>query len=133
MFDIIELNGMKVTELQETAEKLNIKNFKSLKKQELIYRILDEQAVNPIKLKEEPKKEDKPSEEKEGKRKTLLKLTSKIKEIKRTRERKEKERIKTPRILALKAEIEEMDVIETVKRRITHQRVVTITDTTLMA
>ncbi len=56
MYDIIELNGMKVTELQETAEKLNISNFKALKKQDLIYKILDEQAVNPI------KREDKPSE-----------------------------------------------------------------------
>jgi transcription termination factor Rho len=64
MYDIIELNGMKVTELQETAEKLNIKNFKSLKKQELIYKILDEQAVNPIKVKEEPKKEEPKKEEK---------------------------------------------------------------------
>jgi len=58
MYDIIELNGMKVTELQETAEKLKITNFKTLKKQDLIYKILDEQAVNPI------KRDDKPSEEK---------------------------------------------------------------------
>ncbi|NNC83541.1 MAG: transcription termination factor Rho [Flavobacteriales bacterium] len=63
MFDIIELNGMKVTELQETAEKLNIKNYKSLKKQELIYKILDEQAVNPVKLKEEQEQEEAKKEE----------------------------------------------------------------------
>jgi transcription termination factor Rho len=49
MYDIIELNGMKVAELQDIAEKLNVSNFKTLKKQDVIYRILDEQAVNPIK------------------------------------------------------------------------------------
>ena len=84
MFDIIELNGMKVTELQETAEKLNIKNFKSLKKQELIYRILDEQAVNPIKLKEEPKKEEKAAAEKEPKKEEK-------RQERKPREKKEKE------------------------------------------
>lgn len=66
MFDIIALNGMKVPELQETAEKLNIKNYKSLKKQELIYKILDEQAVNPITAEEtapEVKEEKAPKKE----------------------------------------------------------------------
>ncbi len=76
MYDIIELNGMKVAELQETAEKLNIKGYKTLKKQDLIYKILDEQAVNPIKREDEPdeasadteaKKERKPREERKHK------------------------------------------------------------------
>ncbi|NNK80878.1 MAG: transcription termination factor Rho, partial [Flavobacteriales bacterium] len=91
MFDIIELNGMKVTELQETAEKLNIKNFKSLKKQDLIYKILDEQAVNPTKVKEvEPKQEAKPEENK-------AKPESKPKEAKTKQERPKKESEKEDR------------------------------------
>jgi len=64
MYDIIELNGMKVAELQEVAEKLQIKNTKSLKKQDIIYKILDEQAVNPAKA-PAPEKQD--QEEKKAK------------------------------------------------------------------
>ena len=47
MYDIIELNSKKVAELREVAKELNIKKADSLKKQDLIYKILDEQAVNP--------------------------------------------------------------------------------------
>ncbi len=48
MYDIISLNGMKVAELREVAAKLDIKKADKLKKQDLIYIILDEQAVKPI-------------------------------------------------------------------------------------
>lgn len=71
MYDIIELNGMKVAELQEVAEKLEIKNTKSLKKQDIIYKILDEQAVNPSVAKEvvkEGKPESKDADEKAEKK-----------------------------------------------------------------
>lgn len=49
MYDILQLNDMLVPELKEIAERLNIPNFKKLDKQDLIYKILDEQAVNPEK------------------------------------------------------------------------------------
>lgn len=45
MYDIIELNGKKVAELREIAVKLEIKRTDKLKKQDLIYSILDEQAL----------------------------------------------------------------------------------------
>jgi transcription termination factor Rho len=45
MYDILQLNEMLVPELKEVAEKLNIDGFKKLTKQDLIYRILDEQAL----------------------------------------------------------------------------------------
>ncbi|MFT5246230.1 MAG: transcription termination factor Rho [Gammaproteobacteria bacterium] len=48
MYDIIELNGMKVSDLREVAKKLDIKKSEKLKKQDLIYQILDEQAIKPI-------------------------------------------------------------------------------------
>ena len=44
MFDIITLNDMLVSELKEVATKLNI-NIKGLKKQDLVYKILEVQAV----------------------------------------------------------------------------------------
>jgi len=49
MYDILDLSSQKVAQLREIATKLKIKNPDSLKKQDLIYRILDEQAINPIK------------------------------------------------------------------------------------
>ena len=46
MYDIIDLNSRKVAELRDIAKKLNIARVDKLKKQELVYAILDEQAVN---------------------------------------------------------------------------------------
>ncbi len=45
MYDILQLNDMLVPELKDIAKSLKIKNHKSLTKQELIYKILDQQAV----------------------------------------------------------------------------------------
>ena len=45
MFDIIELNGKKVAELREIATKLGVDRADKLKKQDLVYSILDEQAA----------------------------------------------------------------------------------------
>jgi transcription termination factor Rho len=53
MYDIIELNNKLVGELKEIAKNLNIPKYEALKKQELIYKILDHQAINPSPLKEE--------------------------------------------------------------------------------
>ncbi|MCK6650442.1 MAG: transcription termination factor Rho [Bacteroidia bacterium] len=47
MYDIIELNNKLVGELKEIAKNLNIPKYETLKKQELIYKILDHQAINP--------------------------------------------------------------------------------------
>ncbi len=47
MFEISQLNTMKLTELQEIAKKMSIPKYRSLKKINLIYQILDHQAANP--------------------------------------------------------------------------------------
>ncbi|MBN2237171.1 MAG: transcription termination factor Rho [Bacteroidales bacterium] len=47
MYDIIELNGKLVPELKEIAKNLNIPKFEKLLKQDLVYQILDYQALNP--------------------------------------------------------------------------------------
>ncbi|TYA58192.1 transcription termination factor Rho [Formosa maritima] len=61
MFEISQLKEMKLPELQEIASKLNVSKYRSLKKLDLVYQILDQQAANPkaVKevVKEEPKKE----------------------------------------------------------------------------
>ncbi len=46
MYDILQLNDMLVPELKELAEKISLKGYKKLSKQELIYKILDHQALN---------------------------------------------------------------------------------------
>lgn len=45
MYDILELNKKLVSELRDIAKGLNIKKTEALKKQELIYKILDQQAI----------------------------------------------------------------------------------------
>ncbi|WP_300567214.1 transcription termination factor Rho [Flavobacterium sp.] len=50
MFDISVLKEMKLTELQEIAKIAKINKFKTLKKDELVYQILDYQAANPEKI-----------------------------------------------------------------------------------
>jgi len=46
MLDILQLNDMLVPELKALAEKLGLKAYKRLSKQDLIYKILDHQAIN---------------------------------------------------------------------------------------
>ncbi|MFI2744023.1 transcription termination factor Rho [Zhouia sp. PK063] len=47
MFDISNLKAKKLAELQEIAKEAGIPKFRSLKKNDLIYQILDIQAANP--------------------------------------------------------------------------------------
>ncbi|MDR9456842.1 MAG: transcription termination factor Rho [Salegentibacter sp.] len=52
MFEISELKAKKLPELQEIAKSLNVPKFRSLKKSDLVYQILDHQAANPAIVKE---------------------------------------------------------------------------------
>ena len=63
MYDIIELNNKLVGELKDIAKSLNIPKYELLKKQELIYKILDQQAINPSPSDNKPKT-NKPDEQK---------------------------------------------------------------------
>lgn len=58
MYDIIELNNKLVGELRDIAKSLNIPKFEALKKQELIYKILDQQAIKPSESKPSHTKSD---------------------------------------------------------------------------
>jgi transcription termination factor Rho len=58
MFDITELNAKKVDELKTVAKELSVPGFNKLKKEDLVYQILDAQAEQaPI---EQPKPVSKP-------------------------------------------------------------------------
>ena len=60
MYDIEKLNNKKVSELREIADELNIQKSDKLKKQELVYKILDEQALKPSSESAEKEKLKKP-------------------------------------------------------------------------
>ncbi|WP_430812316.1 MULTISPECIES: transcription termination factor Rho [unclassified Carboxylicivirga] len=62
MYDILELNKKLLTELRQIAKELNVKRVESYKKQDLVYKILDEQAIQ-VSGDKKPKKE-KPAEKK---------------------------------------------------------------------
>ncbi|WP_040282541.1 transcription termination factor Rho [Psychroserpens damuponensis] len=53
MFEISELKAKKLPELQELAQKLNVPKYRSLKKLDLVYQILDLQAANPDAVKKD--------------------------------------------------------------------------------
>ena len=68
MFDIAELKAQKLPELQELAKNLGVPKVRSLKKLDLVYKILDYQAANPGAVKavakpEEPAKQEPKKEE----------------------------------------------------------------------
>lgn len=69
MYDILQLNDMLVPELLDIAEQLKIPNAKKLSKQDLVYKILDGQAIAGS-------KGAKPADE--GKRKRIVKTTTSI-------------------------------------------------------
>lgn len=66
MFDILQLNDKIVPELHDIAQGLKIPNYKKLEKQELIYKILDRQAIQSSTTEEKPSK---------GKRKIIKAVT----------------------------------------------------------
>lgn len=74
MFEISDLKEQKLPELQEIAKTLGVPKYRSLKKDELVYQILDQQAANPKaveplvkELKSEVKEEAKPQPQQDRK------------------------------------------------------------------
>lgn len=69
MYDILQLNDMLVPELLDIAEQLKIPNSKKMDKQDIIYKILDKQAVLASSVKAA-------SPDDKGKRKRIIKATT---------------------------------------------------------
>ncbi|HEX6848798.1 MAG TPA: Rho termination factor N-terminal domain-containing protein, partial [Chitinophagaceae bacterium] len=70
MYDILQLNDMLVPELLDIAEQLKIPNAKKLNKQDLVYKILDGQAVKAS--------EKKSDGEDKHKRKRIIKTSTSL-------------------------------------------------------
>jgi transcription termination factor Rho len=64
MYDIIELSKKLVPELRDIAKELNVKKVESFKKQDLIYKILDTQAILASEKKSDFPKKDRGSKNK---------------------------------------------------------------------
>jgi transcription termination factor Rho len=58
MYDILELSKKLLPELREIAKELNIKRAETLKKQDLVYKILDQQAIEATENKNQVRKEN---------------------------------------------------------------------------
>ncbi|WP_428743336.1 transcription termination factor Rho [Tenacibaculum sp.] len=99
MFEISQLNAKKLTELQEIAQKLNVPKYRSMKKSDLVYQILDHQAANPkavadvIKPSETPT-DKKPAAPRAKKPRARIQKPSNKAPIKK--EESPKEEVKTP-------------------------------------
>jgi transcription termination factor Rho len=65
MYDILELNSKELADLQSIAKELNVAGLNGLRKDELIYKILDEQAIKGGSIVK--KSEEKPDSEKAAK------------------------------------------------------------------
>jgi len=76
MYDILELNKKLVSELRQIAKDLSIKRADSLKKQDLIYKILDQQAINAT---EESKTTEKKTSSKKSSRQTTRQSKESVK------------------------------------------------------
>ncbi len=76
MFEISQLKEKKLSDLQEIAQQLNVPKYRTLKKIDLVYQILDLQAANPAVVKTEiieNKKADAPKGDNKPKRERIQK------------------------------------------------------------
>jgi transcription termination factor Rho len=92
MYDILELNKMLVPELREIAKSLGIKRIEILRKQDLVYKILDQQAIDAAKSgksakaaanTDEPKPEKPKEQEEADSRKPRARLVKKDSRVER--------------------------------------------------
>jgi transcription termination factor Rho len=90
MYDILQLNDMIVPELLDIAEQLKITNAKKLEKQDLIYKILDKQAIVESKIAPAP------SADKDKKKKTVKAVTGNSTEEATVESEPVKEKVKKP-------------------------------------
>jgi transcription termination factor Rho len=110
MYDIVELNNKLVADLRQIAEELNIPKTEKLLKKDLIYKILDHQALNPtpdmlekevVKKKAQPSKPQPKKEQPKKAENTEPK--AKTEDTKSGQERTEKRRNIRPRKSSLVA------------------------------
>ena len=93
MYNIIQLNDKNLSELQTIAQELGIKKTDSLKKEELVYKILDEQAIAGATKKVAA---DKLKEERKGEKQKRSRVT--VKTSPKPKQRKHRLRKNNPKL-----------------------------------
>lgn len=110
-YNILELNEKLLSELQDIANELGIKKVSSFKKDELIYRILDEQAISlaGIQVEKEKEKEAKIAENR-AKQKAAKTAASKAKKATKseTKNKETTKETKAPQLEITKEKIPEV-------------------------
>ena len=92
MYEIESLKSKKLSELQEIAKKINVKNISGLKKLELIYQIIDTVASTPTEsktIKPEKKEEGIIEQKKVDVNETVKEKNNSEQEIDSTKARRE--------------------------------------------
>ncbi len=103
MYDILQLNEMLVPELREIAENLEIKSYKKLTKQNLIYEILERQAITGgIAAKSKPENAEADAEKPRKRRKRKV-----VPDDEKPAEKKEKKKVKEKEPEVVAAVVEE--------------------------
>jgi transcription termination factor Rho len=132
MLDILQLNDMLVPELRELAEELGVNGYKRLNKQDLIYKILDQQAIagnkknleSPVpkqEFKEQPDAapvEDSPQESQEPKRFPKFRKDFRDKERDRPRDFDQRDKSKDPDNKEFPREVEKLDRHRNVEQKV---------------
>lgn len=92
MYNIIQLNDKNLSELQSIAQELGIKKPESFKKEELVYKILDEQAIASAtkKVAADKAKEDRRDDKKKRSRISVVKKETPDKVYTATKDKAEK-------------------------------------------
>ena len=102
MYDILELRKKLLSELKEIAKELKIKKIDALKKQDLIYKILDQQAIDATETMSSNKKSTTVKEQAKTTRKNSIinttpkKDSSEAKNVTNVEETKQKQSFDTP-------------------------------------
>jgi len=98
MFDISELKSKKLPELQEIAKGIKVPKYRTLKKLDLVYKILDVQAAEPEKVASTVAKPSKPEPPKKETQETKPKAPEKPETQKRpAREKTQRPRSQNPK------------------------------------
>ena len=108
MYDILELNEKPVAELRDIAKQLEVSEFDGLRKQELIYKILDEQALKPgLKIKSKTTTKETSEDKAEEPKASADATEEKAEKTRRGRPRKEDDEKPTEKVEKTEAKADE--------------------------
>ena len=124
MFEISQLKAKKLTDLQEIAKKLNVPKYRYLKKLDLVYQILDQQAADPTTVKAVVAPEDEATkvEKEKAPIKTPRKPRQRVQKPVKREDKSAEEKIEKPSVKEITEEV--VKEIKTEKTAVTETPVI---------